>query len=138
MPTIKNAPTFLKNYENLTQILSDKKLAALGDAYINFVYSLALSKKTGTPCGKKVKGKALAEALRESGLRVFMPSRMDRHDLADAAEALLAYTWLRELSTFEKDVETLVNADTMENGLSQLLLEAKEKIKLSGLFQVPY
>jgi len=133
-----SSPAFLKNYENLTQVLTDRKLAALGDAYINFAYSLALSNKTCKPCGKKVKGTALAEALRKAGLRTLLPSRMDRHSLSDAAEALLAYAWLHKLFTLEDNVETLVQTDTLENGLTQLLLKAKEKIKLSGLFPVPY
>ena len=138
MPNNNATPAFLSDYENLMQVLTDRKLAALGDAYVNFAYSLALSNKTGKPCGKKVKGTALAEALREAGLRTFLPSRMDRHSLSDAAEALLAYAWLHNLFTLEDSVETLVQSDTLENGLSQLLLKAKERIKLSGLFPVPY
>ena len=138
MSNNNSAPTFLKNYENLTQVLTDRKLAALGDAYVNFAYSLALSNKMGKPCGKKAKGTALAEALRKAGLRAFLPSRMDRHSLNDAAEALLAYVWLHKLFTLEDSVETLVQADSLENGLTQLLLEAKEEIKLSGLFPVPH
>lgn len=119
------------------QVLSDRKLAALGDAYINFAYSLALSNKTGKPCGKKVKGTALAEALRKAGLRKFLSSRINSHDLADAAEALLAYVWLHGLASLEGDANSLAEADTLESGLSQLLAEAKEKIRLSGLFPVP-
>ena len=138
MPNNNATPAFLSDYENLMQVLTDRKLAALGDAYVNFAYSLALSNKTGKPCGKKVKGTALADALRKAGLRTFLPSRMDRHSLSDAAEALLAYAWLHNLFTLEDSVETLVQSDTLENGLSQLLLKAKERIKLSGLFPVPY
>ena len=138
MPNNNATPAFLSNYENLMQVLTDRKLVALGDAYVNFAYSLALSNKTGKPCGKKVKGTALAEALREKGLRTFLPSRIDRHSLSDAAEALLAYAWLHNLFTLEDNVETLVQSDTLENGLSQLLLKAKERIKLSGLFPAPY
>ena len=118
MPNNNATPAFLINYENLMQVLTDRKLAALGDAYVNFAYSLALSNKTGKPCGKKVKGTALADALREAGLRTFLPSRMNRHSLSDAAEALLAYAWLHNLFTLEDSVETLVQSDTLENGLS--------------------
>ena len=118
MPNNNATPAFLSNYENLMQVLIDRKLAALGDAYVNFAYSLALSNKTGKPCGKKVKGTALADALRKAGLRTFLPSRMDKHSLSDAAEALLAYAWLHNLFTLEDSVETLVQSDTLENGLS--------------------
>ncbi|MEJ2243979.1 MAG: hypothetical protein P8X87_05555 [Candidatus Bathyarchaeota archaeon] len=40
--------TFIKNHEKLSDILMDQKLAKLGDAYVNFLYSLALSKKEQT------------------------------------------------------------------------------------------
>lgn len=138
MPENNPIPEFVKHYENLTQVLSDRKLAALGDAYVNFAYSLALSNKTGEPRGKKVRGSQLAEALRKAGLRTLLPSRMDRHDLADAAEALLAFVWLHRLSTLEENVKTLEKNDVLENGLAQLLMIAKERIRFSGLFQVPY
>lgn len=136
---LKNAagPAFLKPYTTLTQVLKDRKLASLGDAYINFAYSLALSNKTGEPSGKKVKGAPLAEALRKAGLRTLLPSRMDKHALSDAAEALLAYAWLNRLSTLEENVQTLSECDTLESGLTQLLSIAKEKIKLLELFPVP-
>jgi hypothetical protein len=128
----------MRDYDNLTQILTDRKLAQLGDAYINFVYSLALSQKKGKPSGAKVKGTALAEAMRKAGLRKHLPSRIDKHVLSDAAEALVVYAWLHKLLTLEDSVETLKKTDTLNEGLTQLLLEVKEKIKLSRLFPIPY
>ena len=68
LPKTNQPPQFMRDYDNLTQILTDRKLAQLGDAYINFVYSLALSQKKGKPSGAKVKGTALAEAMRKAGL----------------------------------------------------------------------
>ena len=127
----------MKDYDNLTQILTDRKLASLGDAYINFVYSLALSQKKGKPSGTKVKGTALAEALRQAGLRKHLPSRIDKHVLSDATEALVVYAWLHKLLTLEESVETLEKTDTLIEGLTQLLLKAKEKIKLSKLLPIP-
>lgn len=121
---------FLKNYSSLSQILTDKKLAALGDAYVNFIYSLALSKKLGRPCGKKVKGAPLAEAVRKAGLRKLLPSRMDKHALSDAAEALLVYGWLNEASTLEESVKILTKNEDLETGLVQLLTKTSAKIKL--------
>lgn len=138
MPKNINAPSFLTNYESLDRVLLDRKLASLGDAYVNFIYSLALSRKTGNPCGTKVKGTALAEALKKAGLRTLLPSRMDKHSLSNAAEALTVYAWLHNLLTLEESVKTLTETDSLESGLTQLLLETKEKIKLSGLFPVPY
>ena len=130
MPRIIIKKPFLKNYSSLPQVLTDKPLAALGDAYVNFVYSLALSRRTGKPCGKKVKGAPLAEAVRKAGLRKFLPSRIDKHVLSDAAEALLVYAWLNDFITLEESVEALEKTDDLEKGLARLLLTAKDKIKI--------
>ena len=129
MPRYRIASPFLKNYVNMSEILADKPLAGLGDAYVNFAYSLALSIRTGKPCGKKVKGTPLAEAVRKAGLRELLPSRIDKHVLSDAAEALLVYAWLKDAITLEESVEELQKND-QEKGLVNLLLKAKEKIKL--------
>jgi hypothetical protein len=137
LPKNNQPPLFMEDYDNLTQILTDRKLAQLGDAYINFVYSLALSQKKGKPSGAKVKGTALAEALRKAGLRKHLPSRIDKHVLSDAAEALVVYAWLHKLLTLEDSAETLEKTDTLIEGLTQLLLKVKEKIKLSELFPIP-
>jgi len=128
--SIKHAERFLKNYDSLPQVLADKPLAALGDAYVNFVYSLALSKKMGKPRGKKVKGAPLAEALRKAGLRQFLPSRIDKHVLSDAAEAFLVYAWLSNVITLEESVGVLEKTSDLEDGVTRLLLRAKEKIRL--------
>ena len=133
-----NRTSLIKDYNSLPQILADQKLASLGDAYINFVYSLALSQRKGKPSGAKVKGTALAEALRKAGLREHLPSRIDKHVLSDAAEALVVYAWLHDLLTLEDSVEILGKTDSLVEGLTQLLLKVKERIKLSELFPVPY
>jgi len=122
---------FTPNYDDLTEILTDHNLAALGDAYVNFVYSLALSNRKGKPAGAKTKGTTLAQALRKASLREHLPSRMSSHTLADAAEALLAYAWLHNHITFKESVATLnKNKDVIE-GFTQLLTTAKKRIKLS-------
>jgi hypothetical protein len=79
---------------SLAQVMADHGLASLGDAFVNFGCSLALSHREAEPLGVKVKGNVLAEALRKAGLRKCLGSRMSRHELADAAEALLVYGWL--------------------------------------------
>ncbi len=40
---------FLRDYKDLSEVLRDKALAALCDAYVNFVYSLALSRIVRMP-----------------------------------------------------------------------------------------
>jgi hypothetical protein len=120
--------SFVKTYNKPIEVLTDHKLAALGDAYINFVYSLALSEKKGQPFGAKVKGTILAEAFKKAGLRRHMPSRITSHMMADAAEALLVYAWLQKHVTLEECVAVLCKAEDKVEGFTQLLLMAKNKI----------
>jgi hypothetical protein len=131
---LKNYPAasrFMKTYRNLTEVLTDHKLASLGDAYVNFAYSLALSNKKSQPSGAKLKGTALAEALKRAGLRSYMPSRMTSHMLADAAEALIVYAWLNNHVALEETVTTIENKDNLIDSLTQLLDKLKSRIKLS-------
>ena len=121
---------FVPQYESLSEVLMDQKLASLGDAYVNFLYSLALSKKKGEPTGTKVKGRLLAEAFKKAGLRKFLPSRIDRHKQADAAEALIVYAWIRGSMTMEEGLKILEqNGDKVEV-FSLLLLTTKRKLDL--------
>lgn len=124
VPTLRKNPkkfSFIKTYKTLTEILTDQKLASLGDAYVNFAYSLALSSRKGKPLGTKVKGDTLAEALKKSGLREYLPARITRHILADAAEALIIYAWLNGYITLEDTVAILEEYDDPAKGFGQLL-----------------
>jgi hypothetical protein len=122
--------TFIPQYKSLSEVLMDQKLAKLGDAYVNFLYSMALSKKKGEPAGTKVQGRLLADAFKKAGLRKFLPSRIDRHKQADAAEALIVYPWLLGSMTMEEALEILEqNEDTIE-AFSVILLTAKSKTEL--------
>ncbi len=104
----------------LRDILLDKGLAGLGDALVNFAFSLALSLEGGRPVGRRLDNRFLADALRASGLREEAPGRMDRHGLADAAEAILAYGWLTGLVSFWDIVEAFRARNPIE-GLSSLI-----------------
>jgi hypothetical protein len=119
---------FTPQYENLKDVLMDQKLASLGDSYVNFIYSLALSKMKGEPTGIKVKGRLLADAFKKAELREFLPSRIDRHKKADAAEALIVYAWIMGAMTMEEGLKILEqNGDKVEV-LSVLILTAKSKL----------
>ncbi|HSQ53615.1 MAG TPA: ribonuclease III family protein [Acidobacteriota bacterium] len=121
---------FIPQHKSLSEVLMDQKLAKLGDAYVNFLYSMALSKKKGEPAGTKVQGRLLADAFKKAGLRKFLPSRIDRHKQADAAEALIVYPWLLGSMTMEEALEILEqNEDTIE-AFSAILLAAKSKTEL--------
>ena len=121
----------MKAYNNITEALTDHGLASLGDTYINFAYSLALSNRRGEPSGAKVKGSMLAEALKKAGLRDYLPSRMSRHMLADAVEALIVYAWLHDYVTLEETVVMLENVDDPVEGFTQLLIKIKNRIRFS-------
>jgi len=121
--------SFAKIYKDLTEVLMDHKLAALGDAYINFAYSLALSQNKGQPSGAKVRGSVLAEAFKKAGLRKHMPSKVSRHMLADAAEALTVYAWLHSYIKLEECVTILEKAENPVEGFTQLFLTIKDRVK---------
>ncbi len=120
---------FIPQYESLSEVLMDQKLAKLGDAYVNFLYSLALSKKNGEATGIKVKGRLLADAFKKAGLRKFLPSRINRHKQADAAEALIVYAWIRGSMTMEEGLEILEQNEDSVEVFSVLLLTAKMKLE---------
>jgi hypothetical protein len=120
--------SFAWTRRNLGEVLVDHELASLGDSYVNFVYSLAMSNKRGNPLGTKVKGSVLAEALRRSGLRECLPSGMSRHSLADAAESLIVYAWLSRCLSFDESVGTIERESDPVEGLSKLLAKIKGSI----------
>ena len=120
---------FIQQHESLSEVLMDQKLAQLGDAYVNFLYSLAVSKKSGEPAGIKVKGRLLADAFKKADLRKFLPSRVDRHKQADAAEALIVYAWVRGSMTMEEGLKILEQNEDNVEAFSCLLLTAKMKLE---------
>ena len=101
---------YLKKFRSLRKILTNKNLARLGDALINFAYSLAKSRIEGMPTGTKVQDKALAEAIRKTKLKKVLPLRSKEDTLGDAVEALCAYTWLNQTMTIKEMVQTIQNA----------------------------
>lgn len=118
----------LKEYKNLEEVLLDKDLAGLGDAYVNLLYSLVVSQKSGHPTGAKVNNRILAEAVRKAGLRKLLPRRIDRHVLGNAAEALIAFAWLADTVTFEDSVKILSKKDDAVEAFTVLLREILERL----------
>ncbi len=118
----------LKEYKNLEEVLLDKDLAALGDAYVNLLYSLVVSQKSGHPTGAKVNNKILAEAVRKSGLRKLLPRRIDRHVLGNAAEALIVFAWLADTVTFEDSLKILNEKNDAVEAFTVLLREILERL----------
>ncbi len=118
----------LKKYKNLEEVLLDKDLAGLGDAYVNLLYSLVVSQRSGHPKGAKVNNRILAEAIRKAGLRKLLPSRIDRHVLGNAAEALIAFAWLADTVTFEDSLKILSENDDAVEAFAVLLREILKRI----------
>lgn len=121
---------FISKHKTLPEVLMDQKLAALGDAYVNLLFSLALSKKRGEPVGARVNNNLLAVALRKAGLRELLPSRTNRHELANAAEALIVYAWIRNAMTIKEAISILEREEDLTEGFCALILVAKEKLNL--------
>jgi len=93
--------------EDLVRILMDKGLAQFGDSLLNFAYSFAVTRSTGTPRGFKVQDKVLAEAAVKAGLRKLLPRRVSRGEVANSIEALLGHSWLEKLLTLDEVVACL-------------------------------
>lgn len=111
----------MKDEQGISHILRDRKLARLGDAYINFTLSLALSRASGRPQGVKVSDRILAEASRRAGIREMLPSRTARRDSANAMEALLVHGYLEKLISLEESVEILAtNPDDPTGAIAAL------------------
>jgi dsRNA-specific ribonuclease len=96
--------------EDQKHVLNNKRLAKLGDALINFLYSVAKSIVAGEFCGEKVSDRSLAAALRETSLKEGLRSRRTVDDLGDAVEAFCAHLWIKQLVSLEEMVSVLINA----------------------------
>lgn len=115
--------------DTIRQILRDAPLASLGDAYVNFVYSLALTEVTGHPQSLKVSDRTLAKAFRNAGLRELLGTRVTRKDLANACEALLVEAYRKGELTINESVRTITqNPEDLTIGLSHLLKLAAHRV----------
>jgi hypothetical protein len=109
--------------------MRDQQLASLGDAFINFVYSLALTQINGHPTGVKVSDRILSEAFKLAGLRQYLGTRLSKKDLANASESLLMEAYRKQVLTIEESVRILSqNPDGPQAGLTDLLKLAAERL----------
>lgn len=128
-PLRKRIAALAPVHKTVNAVLTDADLAKLGDAYTNLVYSLYLSIRTGKPTGRKTEGNILSEALKQAGLKLFLPSRMDRHGLADAAESLLVYVWLTGLMTLGESVSLMAKHRDAVDAFDSLLSVALKRLE---------
>lgn len=128
-PLRKRIASLAPVHKTVNAVLTDVDLAKLGDAYTNLVYSLYLSIRTGKPTGRKTEGNILSEALKQAGLKLFLPSRMDRHGLADAAESLLVHVWLTGLMTLGESVSLMAKHRDAVDAFDSLLSVALKRLE---------
>ncbi|MCW4039363.1 MAG: hypothetical protein NWE83_01275 [Candidatus Bathyarchaeota archaeon] len=124
--------TFRKNYSSLTEVLLDKDLAKIGDALVNFIFSLAVSNTMKQPQNVRVSSLTLSTALKKTGLRELLPHRIDRHDQANAVEALVMYAWITKIFSLSELLQILESeAQNPIEAFSKVLLEIMQVINHS-------
>jgi hypothetical protein len=120
----------LSNNREFHDVLSNPKLARLGDAYVNFLFSLALTQATGTPVGIKVSDKVLFEAAKNSGVRPFLSRRMKRGQVANVVEALIVNSWLKRSLSLEEMTSIISNSiDSLPDAVAELLKQILKKMR---------
>ena len=124
MSDIKNSLFEIsKKSENCTKLstyISNKGNAKLGDALVNFIYSLAKSIAIGTPTGVKVSDSILTEAYRESSWRKsnILTLKGNKGHIADGVEALILYFWVHGNLTLDDLVSPIkdeLNAEKLHH-----------------------
>jgi putative ribosome biogenesis GTPase RsgA len=106
----------------LQEVLRNLKLARLGDAYVNFLFSLALTEAKGTPIGIKVSDRVLFEAAKKSGIKSLLPRRMKRGQVANVVEALIVDSWLKKSFSLDEMIQIVSNRlDNLSDAVAQLL-----------------
>jgi len=95
--------------KNLLTYVHSKSNAKLGDALVNFIYSVAKSLVSGSPTGMKVSDSILSEAFKGSSWHrtktLKLSGKKDR--IADAVEALILFFWVHEGLGLKKMIEPL-------------------------------
>jgi hypothetical protein len=112
------------------QILKNRRLARLGDAYVNFLFSLALTKASGIPVGVKVSDRILFEAAKNSGIRPLLPRRIKRGEVANVIEALVVDSWMRKSLELNEMVDIISkNSDNLTEAATQLVKSILERMR---------
>ncbi|MFQ5761490.1 MAG: ribonuclease III family protein [Candidatus Bathyarchaeia archaeon] len=120
----KYAPAFRETVEHA---LANVEMSKLGDAYLNFLYSLAESKRRGKLCSARISNHILGEALRRAGLRSALGSRLSRRDLGGAVEALILAAIVNGCISSADVVEALSVDGDVASAVAQLLGRIKER-----------
>lgn len=94
---------------NLTTYVRNKSNAKLGDALVNFIYSVAKSLVSGIPTGMKVSDSILSEAFKGSLWYKTNNLKLSgkKNRIADAVEALILFFWIYKEIDLKKLIEAL-------------------------------
>ncbi|MBU6997201.1 MAG: hypothetical protein HXS41_03505 [Theionarchaea archaeon] len=91
----------------------EQDFKGFGDALINFLYSLAKSRATGTWTGEKVSNYVLSQALIASDID--SPGGLDKHEKGDFVESFIAHAWIDHVVTLEEAADVLVGVLKLYN-----------------------
>ena len=103
----------IKDLNSQKKIGTDKGLAKIGDGIVNLTYSIAKSiyltenSSTILRTGIKVNKTILSNALKNANMKNFAKNRADAHDLANTAEAIIAYVFLKNKMTLNEIIDFL-------------------------------
>ncbi len=92
----------LKNKLNVEDILY---FSPLGDSFVNFIYSLALSKIMDKPVSKRVSNETLYQAFNTTPLRDLKIK--GKHKIADFVESFIFYAWKNNIISMQECVDIL-------------------------------
>lgn len=119
----------MSDQDKTLRILLDHQMAQLGDAFVNFIYSLALTRRYNRPIGRRIGDRVLADAARIAKIRQLLPKRTSRGDVANAIEALLIHTWLNRSMTIDEMTEILQSYDSASTAFAELAGIALRKLR---------
>lgn len=124
------SPDDLASNLEFQEILRNRKLARLGDAYVNFLFSLALTKATGIPVGVKVSDRVLFEVAKKTGIRPLLPKRIKRGEVANAIEAIIIDSWMRRSLELDEMTDIISKSpDNITEAATQLVKRILERMR---------
>jgi hypothetical protein len=87
---------------DIKTIASSKGIAQLGDAFINFLYSVSRSIAYKQASGCKVSDTVLSNAYRASLLKKKVLMKGDRDKIGDGVEAIIIWAWAQNYLTLKE------------------------------------
>lgn len=125
----------LSGIEDISVAAKNKGLAQLGDEIINMCFSIAKSVFLKKCIGEKVNMDVLSEGLKRAGLRDFAKRRASKHDIADSAEAIIAYTYLNKKISFDEIIDSILSGMNKSGFIPETKLEELE-IDIQGVLNL--